>query len=782
MSKFKYIGKDLEKMDALGLATGQMLFADDFIMPGMLYIKILRSPHAHAVIEEIDISQAEKLPGVKLVLTYKNTPRNIYTSAGQGWPEPSPYDTYMFDSKVRYVGDKVAAVAAESEEIAQKALKLIKVKYRVLPAVLSAEDALKEGAPVIHDEPEIKGAYDPSKNLAAHIDVKIGDVQKGFEESDVVIERTYETQYVQQSPMEPHIAISYLDEYGRIVIRTSTQVPFHVRRIVAMMLGIPVRQIRVVKPRIGGGFGTKQEIVVEGICAFVTLKTGRPARLLYTREEEFASSTTRHPMRITMKLGAKRDGTLHAISMHILSNTGAYGSHALTVASNAGSKSLPLYNRAPHVEFTADVVYTNLPISGAFRGYGAPQAYAAVEQAIDEMSYELGMSPVEFRKKNHIRLGETSPIFRALGEGREGVPQYIRSCALDELIEKGMKEIGWEEKFQKHIRNGSKVRGVGIAILMQGSGIALVDMGAATLKLNEDGSFNLTYGGTDLGTGLDTISAQIVAETLGVKPEQVIIYASDTDLTPFDVGAYASSGTIISGGAVLNAALNIKSQILDVAREMLGELDAGSLILEEGRVKSLATGKSVTLSEIAHHSMYVNNLHQIIASGSMVSPYSPPPFAAHFAEVEVDEDTGIVTPIKYVVALDCGTAINPTLIKGQIMGAVAQGIGFALTEDFIFDNAGRVMNASFMNYRIPSVRDMPEIVPIIVETYEPAGVYGSKAVAEINMNGPLPAIANAIYDAVGIRIQKTPFTPEKVLKALQKKKGTVKGNLLSWIV
>jgi probable selenate reductase molybdenum-binding subunit len=773
VSKYKYIGRNIEKVDALSLATGQPVFTDDVSLPDMLYIKILRSPYAHALIEEIDTSEAERVPGVKLVLTYKNTPRNIHTTAGQGWPEPSPYDTFMFDYKVRFVGDKVAAVAAESEEIAQKALKLIKVRYRKLQAVLAAVDALKEDAPVIHEEPEIKGAYNPSKNLAAHIDVKIGDVQKGFEESDVVMERTYETQYVQQTPIEPHVAISYLDEYGRIVIRTSTQVPFHVRRIVAMMLGIPVSKVRVIKPRIGGGFGTKQEIVVEGICAFVTLKTGRPARLLYTREEEFVSSTTRHPMKITMKLGAKKDGALHAISMYVLSNTGAYGSHALTVASNAGSKSLPLYNRAPHVEFVADVVYTNLPVSGAFRGYGAPQAYAAVEQAIDEMSYEVGLSPVEFRKKNHIVTGETSPIFRALGEGREGVTQYIRSCALDELIEKGMKEIGWDAKFGKHIRNKSKVRGVGMAILMQGSSIPLIDMGAATLKLNEDGSFNLLYGGTDLGTGLDTISAQIVAETLGVKPEQVIVYASDTDLTPFDVGAYASSGTIISGGAVLNAALKIKEQILEVAREMLEELDAGSLVLEDGCVKSLATGRSVTLSEIAHHSLYVSNLHQIIASGSMVSPYSPPPFAAHFAEVEVDEDTGVVTPVKYVAALDCGTAINPILIKGQIMGAVAQGIGFALTEEFIFDDTGRVVNAGFMNYKIPSVRDMPEIVPIIVETYEPAGVYGSKAVAEINMNGPLPTIANAIYDAVGIRIQKSPFTPEKVLKALRAKAGKV---------
>jgi len=770
MREFKYIGKRTDKIDALSLATGQPMFVDDVSLADMLYVKFLYSPYAHATIEDIDVSMAESHSGVKLVLTYKNTPHIIHTTAGQGWPEPSPYDTYMFNRKMRFIGDRVAAVAAESEEQAEEALKLIKVKYNVLPAILNMEDSMKDGAPIIHDEPEIKGAYDPKHNLSAHIFVKAGDIGEGFKESDVVVEETFETQYAQHCPIEPHITITYLDEYGRIVIRSSTQVPFHVRRIVAQVLEVPVQKIRVIKPRIGGGFGVKQEIILEEVCAYVTMKTGKPARALYTRQEEFVSSRTRHSMKVTVKIGAKKDGTFNSIKMHVLSNTGAYGTHGLTVASNVGSKTLPLYNKAPNVEFTADVVYTNLPVAGAYRGYGATQGYAALEQVVDEVAYTLGMSPLEIRKRNHIRSGETSPIFRALGEGREGVTQYIQSCALDELIEKGAKEIGWLDKFGKTRRNGSKVRGVGMSIHMQGSGIPLVDMGAATLKMNEDSSFNLMYGGTDIGTGLDTISAQIVAETLGIKPEQVIVYASDTDLTPFDVGAYASSGTFVSGGAVLNTAMKVRAQIFEVAKEIFGEFDENNFVMEDGKVISKASGKFVSLSEIAYRTLYVKNQHQIAATGSFVSPYSPPPFAAHFVEIEVDEETGIITPIKYVAAVDCGIPINPELVKGQIIGALVNGLGYALTEEYRFTKLGRLTNSNFMDYKIPSTRDIPEIVTIIKETYEPTGPYGAKSVAEININGPIPAIGNALYDALGIRLHKTPYTAEKVLEAIRTKK------------
>lgn len=768
MKEFKYIGKNVDKIDAYSLATGRPVFADDIDLQDMLYVRFLYSPHAHAIIEDIDTSDAEKIPGVKLVLTYKNTPQVLHTTAGQGWPEPSPYDTCMFNKKVRFVGDRVAAVAAESEEIAEEALKHIKVKYEILPSIFDPEDAMKEGAPIIHDEPGITGVYDAKRNLVAHLEVKAGNLEKGFLESDVIVENTFETHFAQHCPIETHVAISYLDDYGRLVIRSSTQVPFHIRRIVGQVLGIPVSKIRVIKPRIGGGFGAKQEIILEEVVAFVTLKTERPARAVFTREEEFISARTRHPMKITVKIGAKKDGTLNALSMYALSNTGAYGTHGLTVVSNVGSKTLPLYNKAPNVEFKADVVYTNLPVPGAYRGYGATQGYACLEQAIDMLAEKLEMDPMELRKKNHIKEGETSPIFRALGEGREGVTQYIQSCALDKLIELGANEIGWFEKKGKKEHNSSKVKGIGMAILMQGSGIPRVDMGAATIKLNEDGSFNVLYGGTDIGTGLDTVVAQIVAETLGVKPEQVIVYAADTDMTPFDKGAYASSGTFISGGAVYNAALKIREMLLEEAKEIFGELDSKDYILEGGKIISPKTNKSVTLSEIAYNSFYVKKHRQIMATNSFVSDSSPPPFAAHFVEIEVDKETGIITPIKYVAAVDCGKIINPELVRGQTIGALVNGIGYALTEEYKFSEKGKMINPNFMEYKIPSARDIPEIKTILVETYDPTGPFGAKSVAEININGPIPAIGNALYDAVGIRLHSSPYTPEKVLKELKK--------------
>jgi len=769
MNGFEYIGKNIGKIDAMALATGQPLFTDDISFPNTLHIKILYSPHAHAIIEDIDTSEAEKIPRVKLILTYKNTPQVLHTTAGQGWPEPSPYDTCMFNKKVRYVGDRVAAVAAETEEIAYEALKHIKVNYKKLPAVFDPEEAMKEGAPVIHDEEGISGVYNPKRNIVSHIEVKAGDIEKGFEESDVVVEDTFEMQYAQHCPIEPHATITYLDEYGRLVIRTSTQVPFHVRRIVAQVLEIPVQNIRVIKPRIGGGFGVKQEIILEEISAFITLKTSRPARLVYTREEEFVSSRTRHPMKVTVKIGAKKNGIFNAIKMYALSNNGAYGTHGLTVTSNTGSKTLPLYNKAPNIEFIADVAYTNLPVAGAYRGYGATQGYAALEQVVDEIAEKLGMGPAEIRKINHIKVGETSPIFKALGEGREGVTQYIQSEATDKLLELGTKEIGWYEKIRKPVEDATKVRGIGMALLMQGSGIPLIDMGAATIKLNEDGSFNVLYGGTDIGTGLDTVVAQIVSETLGVKPEQIIVYAADTDVTPFDKGAYASSGTFISGGAVYNAALKVREQILEVTKEIFGEFNTKDFILKDGFVISEKSGKKVSLSEIAYQTLYLKKQQQIMATSSFVSDSSPPPFAAHFIEIEVDKETGIITPIKYVAAVDCGVAINPELAKGQIIGSIVNGIGYALTEEYKFSQTGKLINSNFMEYRIPSSRDIPDIKTILVETYEPKGPYGAKSVAEININGPIPAIGNALYNALGIRIHKLPYTPEKVLEALKNK-------------
>ena len=764
-TRFSVVGKSERKVDGVPLVTGRPKFVADVDLPDTLHVKILRSPHAHARIVEINTTKAEALPGVVCVLTHKNTPATRYTTAGQGYPEPSPYDTRMFDTKVRFIGDRVAAVAAETEAIAIEALKRISVQYEELPSVLSIDEASADGAAVIHDEADASGIYEAARNIAADVDIDVGDVAKGFAESNVVIETICETQYAQHTPIEPHVVLSYLDEDGRLVLRTSTQVPFHVRRIIATVLDLPISQIRVIKPRIGGGFGTKQEVLLEDLAGLVTLRTGRPALIVLTRQEEFVSARTRHPMRIRVKLGAKRDGILHALEMETLSNTGAYGAHGLTVLSNVGSKTLPIYNKAENVHFYGQAVYTNLPVAGAYRGYGATQGYFALETAMDELAEELDLDPVELRRRNYIRTGESSPIFEKLGEGREGVAQTIRSCELERCIEVGAKRIGWIEKHGKRTQNGSWVHGLGMSIHMQGSGIPLIDMAAATIKMNEDGSFNLLVGATDLGTGSDTILAQIAAEVLGVPLVKMIVTSSDTDVTPFDVGAYASSTTYVSGMAVQRAAEQVRDQILDVAAAML-EVDAGSLTLVDECVRASAN-REVSLAEVCRHAMYESDQFQIAATASCVPEESPPPFMASFAEVAVDTETGFVKVIKYVAAVDCGVPINPKMAEGQVEGSVVNGIGYALTEEMLFSSQGRVRNPTLFDYKILGALDVPPIEVILVESYEPTGPMGAKSVGEIAINAPIPTIANAIYDAVGVRLTKTPFTPERVLTAMR---------------
>ncbi len=767
----KVVGKSVAKVDGMSHATGRALFTDDIYMPGMLYGKILASPHAHGRIKNIDTSRVEALDGVKAVLIYRDVPRIIHTKAGQGYPEPSPYDSFILDNKVRFAGDRVAAVAAESEKIAEEAIKLIDVEYEILPAVLDMKEAMMEGAPVIHDEPEAKVVipiiYEPGKNLAASVDFSVGDIEKGFREADFIIEKSYYAHMSQHCATEPHTTITYLDENNRLVIRTSTQIPFHVRRIVALALGIAVKKIRVIKPRIGGGFGGKQDVILEDICAALTLKTGKPVRIQYKREEVFISARTRHAHCNHLKTGVKKDGTITAIDMKILSDTGAYGGHGLTVLTNSGSKVLPLY-RCENINFEAKAVYTNKPVAGAFRGYGAPQAAMAMEIQMDEMAHVIGMDPVEFRKINHIKTGEGSPVFKALGEGGEGLEQKIESCGLAGCLEEGAKEIGWAEKRFSHDTKKSHIkRGVGMVALMQGSSIPHIDMGAASIKMNDDGSFNLLIGATDLGTGSDTVLAQIAAEELGVTVDDIIVYSSDTDLTPFDVGAYASSTTYLSGEAVRKTAEGVKKQILDVAAKMLGAKPE-NLICRDGKVVCREKGKELSFSEIALRSLYMKDQFQIAHTASHITDSSPPPFSAHFVEVEVDTETGFVKIIKYVAAVDCGTPINPNLAKGQTDGGVLTGISYALTEEYKFNKDGKMLNPNFGEYKIFTAADLPEIVSILVPTYEPTGPFGAKSVSELPVNGPIPAISNAIYNAVGVRLTEAPFTPEKVLRSLGK--------------
>lgn len=768
---FKVVGKSVAKIDALSLALGKPSYVADLKPEDALYVALLGSPHAHARIKSVDVSAAEKMPGVRGVLYHGNVPRVVHTTAGQGHPEPSPYDTFMFDNKVRFVGDRVAAVAAETQESANDALKAIKAEYEVLEPVLSIDDALMEGSPVIHDEPEagilIPVQYEPEKNIAARVGMDSGDLARGLEDADFTFDHTYETHYAQHTPIETHVAMARVDSNDRVVIHTSTQVPFHVRRIVARTLDIPVREIRVIKPRIGGGFGAKQEILIEDIVALFAIRTGRPVFFELTRKEEFTSSRTRHPQRFRIRTGVKKDGKITAMAMDVVSNTGAYGSHALTVVCNCGSKVLPLY-RADNIHFDGITVYTNLPVAGAYRGYGATQASFAVDCQMDEMAGAIGMDPLEFRRMNHIRVGEGSPVFEALGEGKEGVEQKIGSCALDECIRLGAEEIGWKARGSYEEKTGRIRRGTGMACLMQGSSVPEVDMGAASIKMNEDGSFNLLMGATDLGTGSDTILAQIAAEELGTEVGKFIVYSSDTDMTPFDVGAYASSTTYLTGEAVRKAAAKVKRQILDVASQMLGkpldrlEVKDSCVIDREGR-----TG--TTFASIALYSLYEKNQFQIMDGASHITHKSPPPFSAHFGEVEVDMLTGRVRVLKYIAAVDCGTAINPKLAEGQTEGGVLNGISYALTEEYLFNDRGKMLNPSFQSYHIFSMRDKPELKTILVPSYEETGPFGAKSVSEICINGPAPVIANAIYNAVGVRLRTIPFTPEKVWRAIRNK-------------
>ncbi len=762
-TELSIVGKAERKVDAMKLVTGKPAYVDDIELRDMLYGRLLTSPHAHAVIRDIDVSEARALPGVHAVLTYKDIPRVPYTTAGQSWPEPGPHDQYSLDYIVRFVGDRVAAVAAETPEIAEQALKLIHVDYEVKPAVLDPRKAMDPEAPRIHPESESYRIHDASRNIAAHLHAEVGDVQRGFAESDLIVEGEYIVPQVQQTPIENHIVITYWDEDDRLVVRTSTQVPYHVRRIIAPVIGLSPRRIRVIKPRIGGGFGVKQEVLLEDICALLTIATDRPVKLEYSRAEEFRSSRSRHPQIIRMKTGVKRDGTLVANQMTLLANTGAYGTHSMTVQSNTGSKTLPLYP-CPNILFDAEVVYTNLPPAGAFRGYGVPQGAFALESHMDEVARQLGMDALELRRKNWIKEGEELPFAKALGEGKEGYDQVIQSCGLPQCLQIVEERLNWKEKRGKG-GTGRYRRGVGAALAMHGTAIAGLDMAGASIKLNDDGSFNLLVGATDIGTGSDTVIAQIVAETLGVRVEDIIIHSSDTDFTPFDTGAYASSTTYISGGAAKKAAEQARAQILIVAGNML-KANPETLAIKD-RVITAPNGNTVTVSQVALHSLHIENQQQIMATASWMSYESPPPFAAQGAEVEVDTETGVVRVLRAISAIDAGRVINPITAEGQIEGGATQALGYGVCEEMVYDQNGAMLTTNLSDYRIFSAPDMPQMETYIVETSDPFGPYGAKAIAEIPIDGMAPAVANAVADALGIRIRQIPLTPERVLRAIR---------------
>ncbi|MHC9540075.1 MAG: molybdopterin-dependent oxidoreductase Mo/Fe-S-binding subunit [Vulcanimicrobiota bacterium] len=784
----RVVGKVKRKVDGAKLARGERAFVEDMVAPGACILKMMRSPHAHAYITSIDTSEAEKVPGVVYILTHRNCPDIYYNQAGQGFPEPSPYDRKLISEKVRHVGDRVAAIVAETWEAAAEAEKKITVEYDILTPVLTIDEAAAPDAPLVHNsvleyvagapdnlEADNKRAdprdgrilyqfpihADPRRNIAASVHGGIGDQEKGFQEADCIIEREYESAQVQCTPVEPHVVYTHMDG-DRLVIHASTQVPWHLRRIVARVIQTDENNIRVIKERVGGGFGSKQDIVLEEVAAYLTWITGRPIFQRFTREEEFIASRTRHVMNVRIKLGARKDGRLTAIYMDLKANTGPYGAHCLTVPMNACSKALPLF-LCENMAFNVITYYSNIAPTGAYQGYGAPKGSFALQLAVAELARELGIDHLEIIEKNRVREGEMLEILRCLGEGREGKPEKVMSCGLGPALARGRELIQWGERVESDDPDW-KI-GKGFAMIQQGSGLPGLDSANAEVKMLSDGTFLLLSGGTDLGTGLDTVSVKFVAETLCVDMEKIAIIAADTDITPFDVGAYASSGTYFSGGAAHNAAKAMRDRLIAVAAEITGEKTDDLRLVYPGKVEG-STG-SLTFKEIAHYAETGTGCGQLIATGHFTSDKASFPYGAHFCQVAVNVRTGQVKVQKYFALQDCGTPVNPELALGQIYGGVLKTIGHSLYEQMLYDDKGRCINPNFTDYKVPMIQDLPdEFNAELVFTDDPYGPYGAKSVSEIACNGAAPAIAEAIYDAAGVWMRTWPFTPEKILTAL----------------
>lgn len=755
-----FVGKSVPKIDGMAISTGKPVYTEDLALKDALVVKILRSPHAFARIKAIDKSKAEKLEGVVCVLTYQDVPKTRFTLAGQSYPEPSPYDRLVLDEIVRYVGDEVAIVAAEDEETALKALKLIKVDYEVFEPVLDFEKAIDHKS-IVHPEEDLHCNFDigmeKQRNVVSSQIVDFGDVDEELKNCEVVVDETCYTQAQSHAMMETYRAFTHLDHMGRLVVVSSTQIPFHVRRQLARALALPASKIRVIKPRIGGGFGGKQTGAVEVFVALVTLRTGRPAVIIYDRKETFSATNSRHAMRLTVRLGADKNGIIKVVDIEGLSDTGAYGEHASTTFSVVGEKTLPLYNKTKAVRFRGNVVYTNKMPAGAFRGYGATQGTFALETAVNKLAEKLNMDPGELRLLNLIKEGESSLPYQG---------KLLGSSTLPKCIEKGKELIGWKEKYPRKEASASKVRGLGMAVTMQGSGIANIDTASAEIRLNDDGNYTLMIGSTDMGTGSDTILAQMAAEILEVPLSEIIVNAADTDVSPYDPGSYASSTTYVTGMAVVKAAEELRAKILAMGAKFL-ELAVDEVEFDGKNVFSAESGKKITREKIAELAVLGLGSSQLIGIATHGSPVSPPPFIAGFAEVEVDKETGKVEVLNYVAVVDCGTVINPNLATIQAEGGIVQGIGMVLYEDVRYDEKGRMGTNTFMQYKIPTRKDIGNIQVVFEESYEPTGPFGAKSIGEVVVNTPPPAIAAAIYNAIGVRLTSLPLTPEKIFLGMQ---------------
>ena len=757
----KTVNQSMRKKDAMQLVTGQPVYMDDVIPQDCLIVKLLRSPHANAIVQEIDTSRALLVPGIEAIYTWKDVDQQgrRYTQAGQTYPEPSPYDRLVIDRHVRFAGDVVAILAGKDEKCVDKAMKLIKVRYEVLPAVLDYHTAL-DNPVLVHPEENWESlapvGADNKRNLCAHDETGAGDIEAVLAGCDVVIDHTYHTRACQQAMMGTFRTYCSIDAYGRLNVLSSTQIVFHCRRILANALHIPKSMIRVAKPRIGGGFGAKQTSVCEVYPAFVTWKTKKPSKIIFSRYESQIASTPRHEMELHVRLGATKDGIVRGIDLYTLSNTGAYGEHGPTTVGLSGHKSIPLYGKAEAFRFVSDVVYTNHMSSGAYRGYGATQGLFAVESAVNELADKLGIDPFVIRQRNIVHEGDVMPAYYG---------QVNTSCALDRCLQAVHDNIGWDEKYPVRDMGNGKVRAVGMGMAMQGSGITSVDVGSASLKINDDGFYTLSIGAADMGTGCDTILAQIAAEVLECPLDNVTVLGADTDSSPYDSGSYASSTTYVTGKAVEQCAEQLKQKICQVGAGLLG-LDERAVIFAGDAVTSEDGTQRATLAQIAAASQCGSNtaLEAVVTHSSEISP---PPFMVGAAEVEVDLETGEAQVIRYEAAVDCGTPVNPNLARVQAEGGILQGIGMALTENVTYDDRGMPQENSLMQYKIPARNDIGHIHVVFESSYEGTGPFGAKSIGEVVINPPLPAVADAIYHATHKRFYELPITREQIALAGQ---------------
>ena len=757
--KYNAINQPVRKKDSMQLLLGKPVYVEDIAPKDALAVKLLRSPHANAIVEEINVSVAKKVPGVVDIYTWEDVPKQRFAIAGQTYPEPSPYDRLILDRHVRFAGDVVAIIAAENEKAALKAMKLIKVKYKILEPVLDFHQA-KDNEILVHPEEDwlaqVPVGGDAKRNLVASEISGDGDVDVVLADCDEVLEHAYHMRSFNQAMMETFRTYTELDRYGRLHVISSTQIVFHVRRILSQALGIPKSKIRVEKPRIDGGFGAKQTAVSEVYPAFVTLKTGRPAQLIFTREESQIAGSPRHEMEVRVRLGADKDGHIRGLDLYTLSNSGAYGEHGPTTVGLSGHKSIPLYTGGLEAfRFGYDVVYTNTMAAGAYRGYGATQGIFALETSVNELAEKLGIDPTIIREKNMLREGMKMPAYYG---------ETANACALDKCMARCKELFHWDEKYPVRDMGNGKVRAAGVAMAMQGSCISNVDVGSATVKLADDGSFNLIIGAADMGTGCDTILAQMVAECMDCSVDDVAVFGADTDASPYDSGSYASSTTYITGKAVEMACAKLKTQLCGIAAGMLG-CSTEEVVFENGRVKQINTEKSVSLAEISVKDQ-VNNDIAAVATASHSSPVSPPPYMVGMVEIELDKDTGEVKILDYVAVVDCGITINPALARIQTEGGIVQGIGHTLFENITYDRNGRPIESSFLQYKVPTRLDMGHLRVEFENSYEPTGPFGAKSIGEIVINTPAPAIAHAIYRATGVWHRELPITPEKILMSM----------------